>query len=611
MNKPSETTDHKANNESLTDDRKAARQKEKNSRRRRVYQSFSAAPYLRSRVTTGDLMYLVVLALLPCAGVGIYHYGFHAALLLGISVLSAILAELVCDLVKNRGSSRRLSSAAGTAASGSSAAGTAASGTGRQAAGSGRGNRALGASVLDYSCVVTGLIGGLILPPAAPYWTAVALPVMAIVVFKHLFGGLGRNLFNPAMAAKCVLLFAARSAMLNVSTWEYTESSPLTLLAGGETPSLLSEITGAVPGYIGTSSAAAVVCAAVILYVAGVIDLAIPVSAIAAFSVCYILIGRYGLSAYTLGVQLCGGSFLFTVFIMAEDFTTTPISKRARVLYGILLGALIFVFRRIGFWEDGCVYALLAVNALRPLLDRRLPQAYFGVNSNKWVIKETASRRKAREEKEKLLDERTNEQMDAEFAAFEEKIERETRGLETARYTGDDTLLREAMADVPEGTLRGRGNAEPRNHETQRYGDPGVYGPSPEHGQNGITNGYAVPGDQAEGGSSAPGNRSGSKRSERGRAADRNRGKEDSRMSEHEKRVSRQRAKRKEEKFREESSRDLSLEEARKMIQDAVAREQYMDSREMEDLQVTHFTNEPRGSRSGKKEPSSKNPSDR
>ena len=127
---------------------------------------FETAPYVRSRITTGDLMYFVVLALLPCAGMGIYRYGFHAALLIGISVGCAFVLEFLCDLIWKKRS----------------------------------------ASVMDYSCIVTGLVCGLILPPGAPLWAAAAQSALAIVVFKHASGGLGHNLLNPAMAAKCVLL---------------------------------------------------------------------------------------------------------------------------------------------------------------------------------------------------------------------------------------------------------------------------------------------------------------------------------------------------------------------------------------------------------------------
>ena len=146
-----------------------------------ISKAFETAPYVRSRITTGDLMYFVVLALLPCAGMGIYRYGFHAALLIGISVGCAFILEFFCDLIWKK--------------------------------------RA--ASVMDYSCIVTGLVCGLILPPGAPLWAAAAQSALAIVVFKHASGGLGHNLFNPAMAAKCVLLLVCRGMMLDLSCKNY------------------------------------------------------------------------------------------------------------------------------------------------------------------------------------------------------------------------------------------------------------------------------------------------------------------------------------------------------------------------------------------------------
>ena len=421
---------------------------------------FSNAPFVRTRITTGDLMYLVVLSLLPCAGVGIYHYGFHAALLIIIAVVTAAAAELVCSWIwHNRNS-----------------------------------------SVMDYSCMVTGMICGLILPPAAPYWMAAAMSGLAIVLFKHAFGGLGHNLLNPAMAAKCVLLVVCRDTMLNVNSGRYTALPPLEMLQSGETPGLTDMLTGNVSGYIGTSSAVAVLAAAVILFLAGIIEMTIPFMAMVSFSICYILIGRYGMSPYTLAIQLCGGSFLFTCFIMANDYTTTPVSRPARVWYGLLLGIMIFVLRKIGLYEDGAVYALLLLNLLRPLLDHRLAPKPFGHTAHRWVIRESKGKRRRQERQEtakpakpvKLTKtvkeapaglnttahsaaaaadaaagsdqkddaqeawELTNEAMDEEFRRFQEIIENEARGLEAARYTGDDTLLRQAyaQAEAEEKTAR-------------------------------------------------------------------------------------------------------------------------------------------------------------
>ena len=430
------------------------------------YKAFRMAPFIRSRVTTADLMYLVVLALLPCAGMGIYHYGFHAAVLIGIAVAAAIVCELVCSLIW----------------------------------------RSRASSVMDYPCVVTGLICGLLLPPSAPFWAAAAMSGLAIVVFKHLFGGLGHNLLNPAMAAKCVLLLTCRDMMLDVTSWNFAVVSPLELLRDGETPALMDMLRGCTAGYIGTSSALAVLAAAAILFLLGLIDLTIPAAAMIAFSMEYVLIGRYGLSPYTLAVQLCGGSFLFTCFIMAEDYTTSPVSGAARIWYGLFLGSGIFALRQAGFDEDAVVYALLLVNLLRPLLDHRLAPKPFGFSAHRWVIRElrvrkreterhpdaeparpvtdpAAAKERIKEEAEKdgkrnpgkkepetipetipekipekIPKERTIEEMDEDFRRFQEIIEKEARGLETARYTGDDTLLRQAYAEAQAQ------NSEPSGH---------------------------------------------------------------------------------------------------------------------------------------------------
>lgn len=370
---------------------------------------FETAPYVRSRITTGDLMYFVVLALLPCAGMGIYRYGFHAALLIGISVGCAFVLEFLCDLIWKKRS----------------------------------------ASVMDYSCIVTGLVCGLILPPGAPLWAAAAQSALAIVVFKHASGGLGHNLLNPAMAAKCVLLLVCRSMMLDLSCKNYEGVSPLALLQSGETPNLLEMLTGNVAGYIGTASALAVLAGVVILFLAGIIDLTVPLAAILSFSVCYVLIGRYGLSPYTLAIQLGGGSFLFTAFVMAEDYTTSPISFSARCWYGLIFGAAVFWVRKAGFYEDAVVYALLLVNLLRPLLDKKFAPKPFGSSAKKWIIKEPKKRRRPQKSDE-VRPELTNESLDQAFLQFQGQIEKEARGLEAARYTGDDTLLREALAEAGE-----------------------------------------------------------------------------------------------------------------------------------------------------------------
>ena len=237
--------------------------------------------------------------------------------------------------------------------------------------------------------------------------------------------------------------------MLDLSCKNYEGVSPLALLQSGETPNLLEMLTGNVAGYIGTASALAVLAGVVILFLAGIIDLTVPLAAILSFSVCYVLIGRYGLSPYTLAIQLGGGSFLFTAFVMAEDYTTSPISFAARCWYGLIFGAAVFWVRKAGFYEDAVVYALLLVNLLRPLLDKKLAPKPFGASAKKWILKEPKKRRRPQKSDE-VRPELTNESLDQAFLQFQEQIEKEARGLEAARYTGDDTLLREALAEAGE-----------------------------------------------------------------------------------------------------------------------------------------------------------------
>ena len=385
------------------------------SSRKHISRPYVNAPYVRSRVTTGDIMYVVVLALLPCAGVGMYYYGFHAALLIGISVGTAIAAELICDLIRRSG-----------------------------------------ASIYDYSCVVTGLIGGLILPPGAPLWAAAAQSLLAIVVFKHLFGGLGRNLFNPAMAARFVLTVACYDVMTDYGTGRFTQDPPLTMLMNGETPDLVSMLTGNTAGCIGTSCTAAVLAAAVILLVTGIIDLYIPAAAVVTFMALYALFGDYGLSLYTQCVQICGGSFLFTVIIMAGDYTTSPVSKKARAAEGILLGIFIFLFRQLGYVEEACMGSLLIANAFRPLLDAKLAPKPFGATAARWVVRAPKTRSARGTMDGGVPDVRTaapgefhayegaaapaegaeDGPADPEFARLQEQILRRTQGLETDRYAG-------------------------------------------------------------------------------------------------------------------------------------------------------------------------------
>ena len=266
--------------------------------------SITITPFARSQLTTAQCMMLVILAMLPGAGYGLYSYGAHALVLILVSAASAVVYEAAFELL-----------------------------TGRKL------------TISDCSAAVTGMCLAMLLPPSAPWWFPLLGNAVAIIAAKQLFGGIGRNLFNPAACGKLLLVLFFHRTMTNFSGGGYGSDTPLMVLSKGGTIDLSQMLLGNVPGSIGTASAVCVLIGAAILFLAGIIRLDIPLAAMISFSVIYVLFGGHSLSGYYLAAQIAGGSFLFTVFFMANDFATTPVGKQARIVYGILLGVLIGLFR--------------------------------------------------------------------------------------------------------------------------------------------------------------------------------------------------------------------------------------------------------------------------
>ena len=284
-------------------------------------------PFIRVTQTTGAVMSLVFLALLPAAGAGIYHYGLYAGMLLGISIASALVSELLFELITRR----KL-------------------------------------TFDDYSWAVTGLILGLILPPSVPLYFPAIGAAAAIIGAKMLFGGIGRNILNPAAAGKLLLLVLFRPAMNDFSGGSFDAVSPLQQIVNGNSADLLEMITGNIPANIGTGCVIAILAGAAFLAFAGVIDLRIPACCVISFVLSLALFERRGPDLIYYAQQLCGGSFLFTAFFMATDYTTSPLTGSGRCIFGLLLGASAAFLRHAGFTEEACILALLLCNLLsRPV----------------------------------------------------------------------------------------------------------------------------------------------------------------------------------------------------------------------------------------------------
>lgn len=305
----------------------------------------SSNPHIRSKVTTHGIMAAVVLALLPAAGFGIYNFGMKAAILLGVSVASTVGAEFLYGLLVKKN------------------------------------------TVTDLSAVVTGLLLGMNLPVSAPWWVPVIGGVFAIIVVKMLFGGLGQNFMNPALAARCFLLISFPAIMTNFNCDAYSGATPLALLKAGETVNVTDMIIGNVAGTIGETSMVAIIIGACFLILLGIIDLKIPGSYIVSFSVFVLLFGGHGFDLQYLSAQLAGGGLMLGAFFMATDYVTRPITVKGQYVFGIFLGIMTGIFRIFGPSAEGVSYAIILGNLLTPLIEKVTMPAAFGKGGKCYVKK--------------------------------------------------------------------------------------------------------------------------------------------------------------------------------------------------------------------------------
>lgn len=302
----------------------------------------SSNPHVRSKVNTMGIMFAVVLALLPAAGFGIYNFGVRALFIILVTVASTVLTEFLFGLCKKK------------------------------------------QTISDLSAVVTGLLLALNLPVSIPWWAAAMGGVFAILVVKCLFGGLGQNFMNPALAARCFLLISFPKLMINFATDAYTGATPLAALKAGEEVNILDMVIGKTAGTIGETSVIAIVIGACILLLLGIIDLRIPGSYIVSFVIFLILFGGHGINPAYLAAQLAGGGLMLGAFFMATDYVTRPITPKGQYLYGIVLGILTGIFRVFGSNAEGVSYAIILGNLLVPLIENITVPKAFGKGGGRY-----------------------------------------------------------------------------------------------------------------------------------------------------------------------------------------------------------------------------------
>ncbi len=290
--------------------------------------NLSSSPHVRGRLTTQNVMFTVILALIPATVSGICRYRLHAFLVIAVSVLSAVLSEFIFDSVTKRPDTIR-----------------------------------------DGSAFVTGLLLALSLSPSVPLYIPFLGAIFAILFVKCFFGGLGKNFMNPAVTARCFLLLSFGSAMTNYAVDGVSGATPLAALRAGEVISVSKLFLGLSDGVIG-GSALALLIGGLFLWVSGGITLEIPVSCIAAFTVFMTIFGGHGPDPVFLAAHICGGGTLMGAFFMATDPVTSPMTSLGQILFGSVIGVLAGLFRVFGSAADSFSYAIILSNILVPFIDR-------------------------------------------------------------------------------------------------------------------------------------------------------------------------------------------------------------------------------------------------
>ena len=314
----------------------------------------SSSPHAHANSSVSRIMLDVIIALLPTTAMGIFFFGMPAVWTVATCVATCVLTEALCRMAMKRES-----------------------------------------TVGDLSAVVTGLLLALNLPAGIPLWMAVVGSVFAIGVSKQVFGGLGMNPFNPALAARAFMLISFTGPM---TTWlkpfwwrtpeAMTTATPLAAMktmfvadaattatphAAAAIPSVCNLLVGNMPGCIGEVSAAALALGAVYLLARKVITWHIPVAFIATVFVYSLVAG--GAPAYA---QVLTGGVMIGACFMATDYVTSPTTAKGKLVFGFGCGLLCMLIRQFGGYPEGCSFAILIMNAVCPLINRFTQPKPFG-----------------------------------------------------------------------------------------------------------------------------------------------------------------------------------------------------------------------------------------
>ena len=303
----------------------------------------TSSPHIRGKRNTQNIMLDVIIALIPTLLVGIVRFGMNALVVTLVSIAAAVAAEWLCGMVvyhKN--------------------------------------------TVKDLSSVVTGLLLALTLPATVPYWAVALGSAFAIIVVKGLCGGLGKNIFNPALGARAFLMlicpvylvrYVAPGAVDGVAS-----ATPLHHMVMPALPeeSIADMFLGNIGGCIGEVCTAALLVGGIYLIWKGVISVRIPAAYLGTVAVLTLVFSKGDNAVAWMLYSLLGGGVVLGAFFMATDYATSPVTPKGQIVYGIGCGVLTVIFRYFGLFPEGVTYAILLMNACAWAIDRYMAPRRFG-----------------------------------------------------------------------------------------------------------------------------------------------------------------------------------------------------------------------------------------
>ena len=300
----------------------------------------ASSPHIRGNFATRRIMADVMIALAPALAVGVARFGTKALILTLVCMASAVAAEWLFSVL----------------------------------------NRSRNTTV-DGSALVTGLLLAMTLPHTCPLWLGAAGSVFAIVFVKCLCGGLGQNIFNPALAARAAMMVVYPVGLTRYMGVDgVTAATPLHHMVMPALPeeTVMDMFLGFCPGSIGEISAAALLIGGAYLVVRKVISLRIPVAYLGTMAVLTLVFSKTDAPLDWMLYSLCSGGVMLGAIFMATDYATSPATPMGQILYGIGCGALTVFFRYFGLFPEGVTYAILLMNAFVWFIDRLTPIRRFG-----------------------------------------------------------------------------------------------------------------------------------------------------------------------------------------------------------------------------------------